>query len=154
MFIYRVTEAFMKHRVNYAIAGGWAVALHGAVRGTVDLDIALILSQDNLERAERALKTLGLESRLPLTAHEVIQFREEYIRNRNMLAWRFMNASDSTEIVDLLIMEDLRRLRKTSVKLGARTIPLVAIPDLIRMKKASGRPQDLEDIKALELLKK
>jgi len=43
MFILRVIEALKGHRVAYAIVGGYAVALHGAVRGTVDIDIIVKL---------------------------------------------------------------------------------------------------------------
>jgi len=32
------------------------------------------------------------------------------------------------------------------------SIPVASIPDLIRLKLISGRPQDIEDIKALEAL--
>ncbi|MBI1860948.1 MAG: hypothetical protein HYR96_08525 [Deltaproteobacteria bacterium] len=154
MLLYRVTEAFRKKRVEFAICGGWAVALYGAVRGTVDIDVALILSAANLERAERALNAIGLKSRLPLKAADVSQFREEYIRNRKMIAWRFINPTDPTEVVDLLINEDLSQYKRTNIKIGKQAIPLVAIEDLIRMKRLSGRPQDLEDVRALQALKK
>ncbi|MBI4404179.1 MAG: hypothetical protein HY537_08460 [Deltaproteobacteria bacterium] len=154
MLLYRVTQSFKNYQVEYAIAGGWAVALHGAVRGTVDIDIVLLLTKENLERAERALNSIGLQSRLPVTASDLIDFREEYIRNKRLLAWRFMNPLDHTEIVDLLIVVDLRKLRTKKVKVGQQRIPVVSKIDLIRMKKASGRPQDLEDIKALETIKK
>jgi len=154
MFIYRVIGAFRDKRVEFAVAGGWAVALHGAVRGTVDLDVVVTLTETNMVRAVKALNTIGLESRLPLSAEEIIRFRKEFIQNRNMQAWRFVNPSNQTEIVDILIVEDLRKLKTKSIKVGGKSIPLVAIPDLIRMKKESGRPQDLEDIKALEAIQK
>ncbi len=154
MFIYRVLTAFEHQKVKFAIAGGWAVALHGAVRGTVDLDVVVVLTEPNMEKAELALNELGLESRPPLHSKEVIQFREEYIKNRRMLAWRFVNPSNATEIVDLLLVEDLRDLKTTTIKAGPKRLPVVALEDLIRMKQRSGRPQDLEDIKALRELAK
>lgn len=152
MFVYRVTEALARHRVEYAIAGGWAVAFHGAVRGTVDLDLAVSLTQSNLTKAEKALGGIGLQSRLPVQANDIIQFREEYIQNRKMLAWRFVNPSDPTEVVDILIVDDLRELKTRMIKVGNRSLRIVALDDLIRMKRKSGRPQDREDIKALEKL--
>ncbi len=154
MFVVRVIRALEAKKVKFAVVGGWAVALHGAVRGTVDLDIVIALTKDNTRRAVAALKSIGVEPRLPLTADEVIDFREEYIKNRKMLAWRFINPSDSTEVVDILIIEDLRSLKTTFVKLAKGRIPILAIEELIQMKKRAGRPQDLEDIKALERLRK
>lgn len=154
MLIYQVTHAFEKEKVEYAIAGGWAVSLHGAVRGTVDLDVVVVMSQSNLERAEKALNSIGLESRLPITAEEVIAFRSEFIEKKKMFAWRFMNPTNPTEIVDILINEDLAKLNVQKISLGAKKIPILNIEDLIHMKKKAGRPQDLEDVKALELIKK
>jgi hypothetical protein len=41
MFLKRVCQAFTDNHVDYAIVGGYAVALHGAVRGTMDVDAVL-----------------------------------------------------------------------------------------------------------------
>ena len=149
MLIDRVVTAFRQARVRFAIAGGHAVALHGAVRGTVDLDLVLALSRANFTAAEAALNGMGLESRLPLKAEEVFDFREEYIRNRNLIAWSFVNPADPTEIVDIILTEDMESIQVDMVPLGRLRLPVVAVADLIRMKEKSGRPQDIEDVKAL-----
>jgi len=147
-------EALEKGKVDYAIAGGYAVALHGAVRGTVDIDIVLRWTKKNLFAAEAALRDVGLQSRLPLKADEVFDFREEYIKNRNLLAWSFVNISNPTESVDIILTEDLRNMEIKNVRSGNMTLRVISIEDLIKMKQKSGRPQDLEDIKALRSLKK
>lgn len=154
MLLSRLTRSLKKHKVQYALAGGWAVALHGAVRGTVDIDIAIVLTRDNLSRTEKALQSMGLESRLPVTVEDLIQFREEYIKNKKMLAWRFTNPQDGTEVIDVLIVQDLKELEIEKMKVGNELIPVISKPDLIKMKKRSGRPQDLEDVEALEAIKK
>ena len=149
MLIDRVVTALRQARVRFAIAGGHAVALHGAVRGTLDIDLVLALSRGNFTAAESALNRMGLESRLPLKAEEVFDFREEYIRNRNLIAWSFVNPADPTEIVDIILTEDLDSTQVDRVPLGRLRLPVVAVADLIRMKEKSGRPQDLEDVNAL-----
>jgi hypothetical protein len=154
MLFYKLNTVLQSHKVSYAIAGGWAVSLYGAVRGTVDIDIVLLLNLENLKRAVKALESIGLESRLPVTPQDLIDFRMEYIKNRKMLAWRFTNAKDRSEVVDILIVEDLKGLKTEVIKMGKQKVPLVAKADLIRMKKAAGRPQDLEDVRALEAIKK
>ena len=106
--------------------GGHAVALHGAVRGTVDLDLVLALSRGNFTAAEASLNGMGLESRLPLKAEEVFDFREEYIRNRNLIAWSFVNPADPTEIVDIILTEDLDSMQVDLVPLGRLRLPVVA----------------------------
>jgi len=40
-FLESICRAFEQAKVPYAIVGGHAVALHGALRGTVDIDFVL-----------------------------------------------------------------------------------------------------------------
>jgi predicted nucleotidyltransferase len=152
MFIQNVIGALEKHKIRYALVGGHAVALHGAVRGTVDIDIVIAFRKNSLKAAEVALQELGLKSRLPITATEVYKFRKEYIQNRNLTAWSFINLNNPLEIVDILITEDLNNLKTVTKKAFGINIKVAAIPDLIAIKKKAGRPQDIEDIKALEKL--
>jgi len=153
MFIYKVAEALKKERVKFAVAGGYAVALHGAVRGTLDLDIVIERGESSFIGAEKALGNIGLVSRLPVTASEVFRFREEYIKNRNLVAWSFWNPAEPSEIVDIVITEDLKKMDAATVKADGHLIPVLSRESLIAMKRRSARPQDLEDIRALEELK-
>lgn len=154
MFIYKLTKAFDDSKIDYALVGGLAVALHGAIRGTVDIDIILKFKRADFEDAEACLKKLGLFPRLPVTAKDIFEFRKEYIKNRNLIAWCFSNPKSPSEVVDIIITHDLAKMKITSIKSGGATLKVLSIQDLINMKKASGRPQDLEDIKALEIIKK
>ena len=152
-FLAHVGKALDAAGVRYAVVGGYAVALHGAVRGTVDIDLVLRWDLRNLESAEAALASLGLVSRLPVTAESIYRFRDEYIRNRNLIAWNFYNPQDLTEQVDIVISEDLKGKRTISMQTRAGTIRVLSRKDLIAMKRASGRPQDLADVDALEKLR-
>jgi len=152
MFLLRLVKALETHRVDYAIVGGYAVALHGAVRGTVDIDLVIKLTSASYSAAELALKSLGLQSRIPVSSLEVFKFRKEYIANRNLIAWSFANSNNPTEVVDIVLTHDLSRLRTKVVKVNGIEVKILAIQDLIKMKKASARPQDIEDIKVLEKL--
>ncbi|MBN4050079.1 hypothetical protein JYT17_00495 [Nitrospira defluvii] len=55
--------------------------------------------------------------------------------------------------MNIIITEDLKKMKTISKKVAGKNIRLVSILDLIAMKKKSKRPQDIEDIKALEKLK-
>ncbi len=153
MLILRVTQALDQAHVPYALVGGYAVALHGALRGTVDVDLVIRLREEDFRRTEKALGTLGLRSRLPVTAAEVFQFREEYVRNRNLTAWTFVNPSLPSEVVDVVLTEDLARMKTKRMKVHGQVLRVASIADLIRMKQGTGRPQDQEDIKALKRLR-
>jgi len=152
MFLLRLCDAFAAARVPYAIAGGYAVALHGAVRGTMDVDLVIRLRERDFAQAEQVLKGLGLQPRLPVSASDVFRFREEYIHNRNLLAWSFSNPSNPAEVVDILIAEDLARHRAVRIMVKGRRLSVISRKNLIEMKTRSGRPQDLEDVAALERL--
>jgi hypothetical protein len=152
MFIHKVISVLEKSGIPYALVGGYAVTLHGAVRGTVDIDIAIAMDRVTFEKCEAALKSISLEPRLPVTAADVFNFRDEYINNRNMVAWSFSNPKNPLEMVDILITEDATRLKTIRKEAFGLKLSVVTISELIAMKKKSARPQDIEDIKALEIL--
>jgi hypothetical protein len=124
--------------------------LHGVVRGTIGIDLILNWSLDNLEKLEKILKEMGLVSRLPVMSKEIFNFRDEYITNRNLIAWNFYKPSSPVEQVDIIITENLKGKKIKSVNIKGTNINFLAIKDLIKMKKKAGRPQDIEDAKALE----
>ena len=153
MFIHDICSALEKAEVPYAIVGGYAVALHGAVRGTVDVDVVIEWSLKNLQDTEKAFKKIGLVSLIPITAETLFHFREKYIQNRNLIAWNFYDPSNPLNQVDIIINYDLKSAHNTkTIKNSLGAIRILSLNDLITMKKASGRPQDLEDIKALDCL--
>jgi len=148
----KVCAALAQAKLRFAIVGGHAVALHGAVRGTVDIDVAIPWNRKSLEGAERALIDIGLVSRIPVSANEIFEFRDEYIKNRNLVAWNFYNPNDLSEQVDIIIAYDLKGKRVKQIQLANALVPVLALKDLIEMKRQSGRPQDIEDVRALEKL--
>ena len=153
MFLLALIKALGAHRVPYALVGGYAVNLHGIVRGTLDVDLALRFREKDFVAAERALESLGLRPRLPVTAADVFRFREEYIANRNMTAWSFVNPSNPTQVVDVILTHDLAKMQVVRKRLRDATVRIASIDDLIAMKRESGRPQDLVDIEALEKIR-
>jgi len=119
----------------------------------MDIDLVIQVDEQAYLNAEQALVGIGLQPRLPVKANEVSHFRDEYINSRNMIVWSFVNPNNPAEMVNIIITEDLEYMN-TVIKQGfGLDIQVLAIGDLINMKQKSGRPQDLEDIKALKRLK-
>jgi len=152
-FLKTLCQTLQQSEIPFALVGGHAVALHGAVRGTVDIDLIILWQKKHLMKLEQTLTSMGLISRLPLTAEDIFNFRDEYIEKRHLIAWNFYNPADLSQQVDVLINYDLgnkpiKQLAMTGVK-----VPLLNINDLITMKKTVGRPQDIADIAALEKLR-
>ena len=86
-------------------------------------------------------------------APKVFQFRDEYINNRNLVAWNFYNPNDLSELVDIVINFDLSGKPRKRVATAGGTIRLLELNSLIEMKRQSDRAQDVEDAKALEKLR-
>lgn len=143
-----------KKGCKIAVAGGFAVALHGAIRGTVDLDLCVALTLENLTAVETTLKARGFLSRIPVTAKEIFSFRKEYISRRNLVAWSFSNPQNPLQVVDILVLESLRSTQVIRFKIAGVSVPVLKLEALIKMKKKAGRPQDKEDVLALERIHK
>lgn len=152
MFIHDVCFALAKAKIPYAIVGGYAVALHGAIRGTIDIDVAIRWTLKNLENVERILKEIGLVSLIPIDAKSLFHFRNEYIEKRHLIAWNFYDPKMPSNQVDIVITYDLKNSRTKTIKTSSGNIKILSRKGLIAMKRAAGRPQDLEDVKALESL--
>lgn len=150
MLLYELTDAFEKAHLKYAVIGGYALALHGLVRATVDIDFILSLTQKDFELAEKVLAQLGLKSRLPVRAQDIIKMRKEYIENRNLLAWSFVDYNNPARQVDILITKDLKRLKVQTISVAGRKINVATLAELLKMKMEAGRPQDLIDIQSIK----
>lgn len=152
MFITQLCHSLEEHQVRYALVGGYAVALYGAVRGTVDIDFVIKWELQQLKAVEKCLHDLGLISQLPVDAEQLFHFRDEYIKNRQLVAWHFYHPKDLSKQVDLIITFDLSNKKTMTKTLNTGTVQLLNKKDLIKMKQQSARPQDFEDIKALKQL--
>ena len=89
---------------------------------------------------------------MPISATDIFEFRDEYIQNRDLAAGNFYNANDLSEQVDIIITYDLKGKRTKRIDLEDTSIHILSKRDLIKMKRHSGRPQDKEDVTALEKL--
>lgn len=119
----------------------------------MDVDLVIQVNEQTFLNAEKALISIGLQPRLPVKAHEVFHFRDEYINNRNLIAWSFVNPNNPAEMVNIVITENLIEMNTVNKQGFGLNIQVLAIDDLIQMKRKSGLPQNLEDIAALKKLK-
>ena len=131
------------------IVGGYAVNFHGYSRNTVDIDLIIKFTLANLKKIEKLLQQMGMVSRLPIDAVSVYKFRDEYIKNRNLIAWNFYNENDPTDQIDILINHDVSDFKSEKFRVGQLEFKVISKEDLIRMKKKTGRDKDLLDIKEL-----
>ena len=149
----RVCEALAKHHVPYAIVGGYAVALHGVVRGTLDVDLITSWKQEHLLGIKKAFAEIGLVPRLPISVKDLFARRKYYYSQKNLIAWNFINHQNPTEQVDVIITHDLADINTLTLEVYDTQLSVISKTDLIKMKTQSAREQDLVDVSALKRIK-
>jgi hypothetical protein len=144
--------------VRYLIVGGLAVVAHGYVRYTADLDIVLDLERDNALRAMKALDAIAYRPLVPVDATDFAdeEKRRVWIREKNMLVFQMRNPDRESTRLDIFVKEPFAFTEefaqaKWEEVAGIRA-PVLRYDELIRLKRSSGRPQDLIDIDQLELM--
>jgi hypothetical protein len=147
-----VIHVLNRHHVDYLIVGGWAAAIHGSLRSTVDIDVVYGRSTENLHKIVSALSHAtpylrGVPPGLP--------FRWDEATLRSGL-----NFTLTTRIGDIDLLGDVpgggtyHDLLPHSIEVELFGMPcrVVTLECLIQLKRAAGRPKDLEAIAELQAL--
>ena len=148
-------------RVRYLIVGGLAVVAHGYVRATQDLDLVVALDSDNARRATEVFTSLGYRPEAPvgLELFAVEERRAEWRRDKGAMVLPLYHTRDPLARVELFLSEPFDFERCHAVALRVEIAPgtiatFLGLDDLLAMKRAAGRPQDLADVSELETLHK
>lgn len=153
-----IFAALNRAGVRYVVVGGVAVVLHGHPRLTADLDLAVDLAPAEARKAIDALLGLGLRPRAPVDPAGFADpaTRSRWIAERGMRVFSMWDPEDPMRVVDLFVENpiDFEELwsRSEDVPLSGTTARVASIPDLIRLKRLAGRPEDALDIEALEAI--
>jgi len=146
--------------VRYVVVGGLAVVLHGHARMTVDVDLVVDLDKDQALGAIDTLVGIGLRPRVPVNPRDFADpaIRATWVRDRGMQVFSMHDPSNPMRVVDLFVdhpvpFEELWS-RSNEFELRDTTVRVASIPDLIRMKRLAGRPQDQADIEKLDAILK
>lgn len=156
--IEQVLGALHGARVRYLVVGGVAVVLHGHLRTTADLDLVVALDGDNALRAIEALEGLGYHPRAPVAARSFAdaETRAAWVAEKDLTVFSLWSDRFPGLELDLFVREpfDFEEAwgRRVTVTLDAVTATVASLADLIALKRAAGRPQDLADVAALEAL--
>ena len=158
VFFESLFRRLQERKVDYLVVGGVAVVLHGAVRMTADLDLMVALNEKNLLDFVAVMKEAGFRPRVPVPAEAFAsaENRRGWLSENGMQVFSFYHPEEMISLVDVFVHEPLPydELRKAAAvkHVDDVAIPVASKVDLIRLKKIAGRPQDIEDIKALEAL--
>jgi hypothetical protein len=127
---------------RYLLVGGYAVAFHAEPRFTKDLDVWTEPSSDNARRVHDALRAFGA----PLhdlgpddLARPGLIFQIGVPPNRIDV----VTSVDGVEFAEAWPA-------RAETSYGDQAVPVIGRTELIRNKRAAGRPQDLLDLEILE----
>ena len=130
------------HGVDYIVVGSHALAVHGHVRATKDLDVWIRPEASNAPRVLRALASFGAAIG-ELTEKDLAQ--PGLIFQIGIAPVRI----DILTHIDGVQFSDAWN-RRVRTRFEDQEVSVLSREDLIANKKASGRTQDLADLEALE----
>ena len=160
MIIYEeILREFQKQKVRYVLVGGIAMNLHGSLRNTVDMDILVEMSDENLAKVVTILKGQGYRVKQPVDPMGIAnpKIRSEWINGKNMKAFNFYKDRELKEvdiIIDSPVSYESAFPKAEIIKIGDIRLPLISIDDLIKMKTRAGRNVDQLDVVELKKIKK
>ena len=133
---------FRKYNVRYLVVGGYAVMRYTEPRFTKDLDVLIAVDKENALAIYNSLTEFGA----PLENLGVEDFTKE--------GYFYQMGSPPLRIDILMSIPGINfteawKNRETII-VAETQIHFIAKFDLIRAKRASGRPQDLLDLEKLE----
>jgi hypothetical protein len=138
--------------VEFIVIGGFAVSAHGHLRATKDLDIVPDPDPENLARLAEALDRLGAQVQgvEEFSEDEVVQPDAEGLR----LGGNFvLNTNHGRLDILQLVAPDLGygELRAAAIEdlVFGHRVRFCGFDDLVTMKEAAGRPEDLIDLRRL-----
>lgn len=136
--------AFVANDVRFVVVGAHALAVHGVPRVTGDLDVWVEPTPANAKRVWQALAEFGA----PL---ETLNLREADFEQRDQV----VQLGLPPYRIDIMTsVSGLEFAQGWSGRLAASlfgvSVPFIGREAFILTKRASGRPKDLEDLRALE----
>jgi hypothetical protein len=140
--------------VDFVVVGGVAVVLQAIPRFTQDLDICYAPDQENLDALGRVLveldtKLAGIEESVPFVPD-----------GRTLRRTQILCLETSEGPLDLLAnpagAPPYAKLRERAepMDVGGFTILVASIDDMISMKEAAGRGQDIVDVESLQIARR
>lgn len=130
------------NNAEYLIVGGYAVGIHGHPRFTGDLDIWLNPTNENAAKVLATVNQFGFSS-FKLT-------EADFIKEGNIIQLGYPPLRiDLLTTIDGVTFTECYANRK-EVTLDGIVVDFIGYSDLLKNKRESGRPKDIDDIENLQ----
>ncbi len=143
-------QLLVDHEVEFILVGGFAATLHGSARLTLDLDIVYNRSDENFKRLSRALENQNVNLR---GAPAGLPFVFDISALKSGLNFTLTTNLGSLDLLGQITgggaYRDLLNFC-ISIEIFDRECLVIDLEKLIELKRAAGRPKDLEAIAELE----
>lgn len=143
MDIESLLRSLNDHEVEYVLIGAAAFPVHGYARATLDVDVFIRATADNVRRTRQALTAFG---------YDLADVSDEELRTKKVLIRQYLVEADIHPFVAGVTFDEVWS-RRVVDRLGQTPSAFASLDDLIRMKEAAGRPKDLEDLRVLRRLR-
>ncbi len=129
------------HRVEYLVIGGYAVAFHGFIRATKDIDLFFRNTPANIRHLMDALLDFGISP--DMMDEELFARPGQVVRIGHPPAMvEMLNAMEAVSF-------DEAWASRQRGHYGGEDVAFISLEHLLANKKAVGRPRDLRDIEEL-----
>ncbi len=156
-----ILSELSRRKIKYVVAGGVACVLHGVERVTMDIDLSLLMTEENLGIFLSVMKELEMIPRAPVPAEFLLSEENRRVmrEEKGALVFTFWNPSKPLMVIDVFLSEnhDYKELVKdaTSVQIENFETKIISIDRLISIKEniTPPRNKDLFDIQMLKEIK-
>jgi Nucleotidyltransferase of unknown function (DUF6036) len=135
-----ITRVLESLHIDYAIIGGIANAVWGEPRATIDVDVTVSVTDDDLPQMVPAIS-----AHFRLAICDPVAF----VQQTRVLP---LDTADGVrvDVIFALLPFELDAIRRAKhVSIAGRNVPVVTAEDLVLMKISSERPRDLADAEAI-----
>ncbi len=153
-----VIDAFNREQIVYVVIGGLAVVLHGHDRPVPRLELVVGLDKANASKAVEIVLKLGYAPRLKVDPMGFADFqqRKAWMTDKDLEIFSFYKKDEPQFGIDFFMdyPVDFDGLLARAIEKNVESVPvrIGGIEDLITLKKMSGREDDVEDIRMLEII--
>jgi hypothetical protein len=137
-----ILSTFIAEGVEFLLVGAYAMAVHGVPRATGDIDLWVRTSPENASRIWNALAKFGA----PVSNVSVHDLAAAGLIYQIGVTPRRIDVITSIDGIGF----DEAWANHIEVLIDGLTIPVLGRKELIRNKRAAGRPKDLADLALLE----